>query len=207
MKSRWPAVTELGRLATSGCAAVALLGIMLLMLVDVAGRYLFNAPVPGAGEVIELLMGITVFAALPLVTARGEHVRLDYLERALQKRAAKQAGEKPAHNQPDSRQERRVCVHPRGWVSGINWASLAALADAVVVSLSAAVMLLLAWRLALKAQTVWRYGDSTPFLNIPVAPVAMFISVCAAACAVIFLLQGGQAWWRVLRQMLRGGAA
>jgi len=153
------------RQVAAGCAATALFGIMLLMLVDVIGRYLFNSPVPGAGEVIELAMGITVFAALPLVTQQGEHVRLDYLIRAVQRKT-------------------------RGRVQ--------ALVEAVVVSISAAVMALLAWRLAIKSVTVWRYGDSTPFLSIPIAPVAFFISCCAVASALIFGWQGLKAWRRTL---------
>jgi len=156
---------RMASMAASGCAAASLFGIMLLMLMDVAGRYLFNAPVPGAGEVIELAMGITVFAALPLVTVKGEHVRLDYLSRAVQGRGG---------------------------------GRMAALVEAVVVSISAAVMVLLAWRLMIKTETVWRYGDSTPFLNLPVAPVALLISACAAACAGIFLLQGARAWRQAL---------
>lgn len=77
----WAGVLRrVGYLAAGVCSAVALAGIMLLMLVDVTGRYVFNSPVPGAGELIELAMGIVIFAALPLTTAHGEHVKLDYLE-------------------------------------------------------------------------------------------------------------------------------
>jgi len=160
MNKAWRMLTTGSQMVASVCAATALFGIMLLMLADVIGRYLFNAPVPGAAEVIELAMGVTVFAALPLVTAKCEHVRLDYLSRAV-----------------------------RGRVQ--------ALAEAVVVSISVLVMALLAWRLALKAATVWRYGDSTAFLNIPVAPIAGFISACALACTLIFLWQGLCAWRQV----------
>lgn len=62
--------------AAGTCAAIALASIMFLMLIDVTGRYLFNAPLPGAAEIIELAMGVCVFAALPLVTASNEHIRL-----------------------------------------------------------------------------------------------------------------------------------
>jgi TRAP-type C4-dicarboxylate transport system permease small subunit len=47
---------------------------------DVIGRYLFNAPIPGAFEVIEILMGITIFAAIPVATVKGEHIVVDLLD-------------------------------------------------------------------------------------------------------------------------------
>lgn len=64
-------------------AALALFGIMLLTLVDVAGRKLFSASVPGSLEVTELLMVSVIFAALPLVSLAGEHIVFDSLDRVL----------------------------------------------------------------------------------------------------------------------------
>ena len=139
------------------CAAIALASIMFLMLIDVTGRYLFNAPLPGAAEIIELAMGVCVFAALPLVTASNEHIRLDYLSNAA-----------------------------RGRVQ--------ALTNALVGTISAAGMGLLAWRIVDKALSIIRYGDTTPFLNIPMAPIALFIALCAAISALIFLMQALRFW-------------
>lgn len=143
--------------AAGGCAAIALASIMFLMLIDVTGRYLFNAPLPGAAEIIELAMGVCVFAALPLVTASNEHIRLDYLSNAA-----------------------------RGRVQ--------ALTNALVGTISAAGMGLLAWRIVDKALSIIRYGDTTPFLNIPMAPIALFIALCAAISALIFLMQALRFW-------------
>lgn len=53
---------------------------MLLTLVDVTGRKLASASVPGSLEVTELLMVVVIFAALPLVSLRGEHVVFDSLD-------------------------------------------------------------------------------------------------------------------------------
>ena len=64
-------------------AALALFGIMLLTLVDVAGRKLFSASVPGSLELTELLMVAVIFAALPLVSLQGEHVVFDSLDSRL----------------------------------------------------------------------------------------------------------------------------
>ena len=61
-------------------AALALFAIMALTLVDVAGRKLLSASVPGSLEVTELLMVVVIFSALPLVAMRGEHVVFDSLD-------------------------------------------------------------------------------------------------------------------------------
>jgi len=50
--------------------------MMVLTFIDVLGRYIFAAPVPGAYEVTELMMGVLVFSALPLVTRHEEHVAI-----------------------------------------------------------------------------------------------------------------------------------
>jgi TRAP-type C4-dicarboxylate transport system permease small subunit len=76
----------LRRLLATVCgvtAALALFGIMLLTLVDVAGRKLLSASVPGSLEVTELLMVAVIFVALPLVSLAGEHIVFDSLDRWL----------------------------------------------------------------------------------------------------------------------------
>jgi TRAP-type transport system small permease protein len=62
-------------------AALALFAIMALTLVDVAGRKLLSASVPGSLELTELLMVVVIFAALPMVSLHGEHVVFDSLDR------------------------------------------------------------------------------------------------------------------------------
>jgi TRAP-type transport system small permease protein len=61
-------------------AGSALFGIMALTLVDVGGRKLASASVPGSLELTELLMVVVIFAGLPLVSLRGEHVVFDSLD-------------------------------------------------------------------------------------------------------------------------------
>lgn len=61
-------------------AALALFAIMALTLVDVAGRKLLSQSVTGSLEVTEILMVVVIFAALPLVSLRGEHVVFDSLD-------------------------------------------------------------------------------------------------------------------------------
>jgi TRAP-type C4-dicarboxylate transport system permease small subunit len=64
-------------------AAAALFAIMVLTLVDVAGRKFFSASVPGSLELTELLMVAVIFAGLPLVSLQGEHVVFDSLDSRL----------------------------------------------------------------------------------------------------------------------------
>jgi TRAP-type transport system small permease protein len=64
-------------------AAAALFSIMVLTLVDVTGRKLLSASVPGSLEMTELLMVVVIFASLPLVALGGEHVAFDSLDQKL----------------------------------------------------------------------------------------------------------------------------
>ena len=61
------------------CAA-ALFAIMALTFFDVIGRKAVSQSIPGAFEITELLMVMVIFAALPLVSERGEHVVFDSLD-------------------------------------------------------------------------------------------------------------------------------
>ncbi|MFY9513220.1 MAG: TRAP transporter small permease subunit [Rubrivivax sp.] len=61
-------------------AALALFAIMALTLADVGGRKLLDSSVPGSLEVTELLLVLVIFAGLPLVSLRGEHVVFDSLD-------------------------------------------------------------------------------------------------------------------------------
>jgi TRAP-type transport system small permease protein len=61
------------------CAA-ALFAIMVLTFFDVSGRKLLSNSIPGSLELTELLMVIVIFAGLPLVSERGEHVIFDSLD-------------------------------------------------------------------------------------------------------------------------------
>ena len=66
-------------------AAAALFGIMWLTLFDVGGRKLISTSVPGSLELTEMLMVLVVFAGLPLVSLRGEHVVFDSLDPLLER--------------------------------------------------------------------------------------------------------------------------
>jgi TRAP-type transport system small permease protein len=57
-----------------------LFALMALTCADVAGRYLFNSPVWGAFELTEMMLAALIFAALPLVSLRNEHVTVDLFD-------------------------------------------------------------------------------------------------------------------------------
>ncbi len=72
-----------------GFSALGLFAMMATTVVDVIGRYVFNKPLPASFEFTEYLMGVLVFAALPVVTLRGEHVRITLIDARLGPRVAR----------------------------------------------------------------------------------------------------------------------
>ena len=67
-------VKRLAQGLLTAAAGILILAMMVLTVVDVVGRYLFASPVPGAFEATEVMLVLVIFAGLPVVTARGEHV-------------------------------------------------------------------------------------------------------------------------------------
>lgn len=63
-----------------GLAGLILMGLMVLTFADVLARSFLNAPIPAATEVTELLLVTIVFAALPAISLRGEHISVDLLD-------------------------------------------------------------------------------------------------------------------------------
>ena len=61
-------------------SAIALFSIMALTFFDVGARKLLSNSIPGSLEMTELLMVLVIFAALPLVSLKGEHVVFDSLD-------------------------------------------------------------------------------------------------------------------------------
>ena len=61
-------------------ASIILFVIMWLTVVDVVSRDAFNISIKGLFEVTEVLMGILVFAGVPIITARDGHVAVTLLD-------------------------------------------------------------------------------------------------------------------------------
>lgn len=66
-------------------AALLLFGMMVLTFVDVAMRYVFNAPIGASFEVTELALGLLIFASLPLVSLKDDHVAIDLIDLVMPK--------------------------------------------------------------------------------------------------------------------------
>ncbi len=73
---------HLDRLA-AGMLGLLLLALVLLNVVNAAGRYLFGRSLPGADEILLYGMIWLVFLGLIQVTAKRRHLQLDLLERWL----------------------------------------------------------------------------------------------------------------------------
>ena len=75
-----------GRLTTAvhrvfgGVAGILLFGLMAITVVDVVGRYVFSAPLPGGNEIVQLTMAALIYAALPSVNRQEGHITVDLLD-------------------------------------------------------------------------------------------------------------------------------
>lgn len=66
-------------------AALALFALMLLTFADVMLRSVLNAPIQVAADLTRLLMAVTVFSVLPLLSARGGQISVDLLDGLFQR--------------------------------------------------------------------------------------------------------------------------
>lgn len=65
---------QVGKWLLTAVAGLLLCAMTVLTVVDVVGRKYFTAPVPGAFEATEVMLALAIFAGLPIVTARSEHI-------------------------------------------------------------------------------------------------------------------------------------
>jgi TRAP-type C4-dicarboxylate transport system permease small subunit len=82
-------LTDIAERALGWITGLTLFVMMWLTFVDVTGRDLFGAPVPGGFEITQLLMAVLVFTALPIVTGRETHVSISLVEQVLKGTAKK----------------------------------------------------------------------------------------------------------------------
>ncbi len=64
------------------CVAASMIGIMALTSVNVATRYLLDAPISGSDEIVQYLLAILVFSAFPLVTIERRHFSVAIFSRS-----------------------------------------------------------------------------------------------------------------------------
>lgn len=77
------AVARWLRVALSSIAAVLLFAMMVLVNVDVGGRYLFAAPLSGSFEASQFMLALLVFAALPILTQDDAHISVSVVDTLL----------------------------------------------------------------------------------------------------------------------------
>ena len=63
-----------------GTSSTVLFVLMAMTCIDVIGRSLFNAPLDGATELTQLMLGVIVFAVVPTVCLREDHITVDLLD-------------------------------------------------------------------------------------------------------------------------------
>lgn len=68
-------------------AGFMLLLLMIVVAVDVIGRYVFSSPLHGGFEYIQILMALLIFLALPAVVAREDNVQVEVFEVLIPRRA------------------------------------------------------------------------------------------------------------------------
>lgn len=61
-------------------AGLVLVSIMILVSVAVYRRYVLNDPILGDTEFVEIGMSLVVMMAMPFVTLKSEHIRVDILD-------------------------------------------------------------------------------------------------------------------------------
>lgn len=69
--------------AGNGSATLLVFAMMCLMVVDVAGRELFNSPLTGATELIEICLVGAIFACLPVICWQENHIVADVFDHVL----------------------------------------------------------------------------------------------------------------------------
>lgn len=82
-------MTRVGLKATRGLewlSGALLFTMMALTFCDVVGRYVFNAPIFGAAEIIQFLLMGCVFSALGMASVRDSHIAIELISPALEAR-------------------------------------------------------------------------------------------------------------------------
>lgn len=77
-------------LAMAALAAMAMTGIVAIIVTSVIMRRLSNTPLHITEEVVGLMLSASLFLGLPLVTLRGQHVRVSIVADALKARLGPQ---------------------------------------------------------------------------------------------------------------------
>jgi len=72
-------------------SACSIFAVLVLVVVNVIGRYLFNAPITGAFEITESLLVVIIMLGLALTQFHDGHIRVTILTRRLSRAGARLA--------------------------------------------------------------------------------------------------------------------
>lgn len=76
----WARRLDTATLALTVIGGLCLLAIMAVVVAGVVMRYLFNAPLLGVNEIVQLTAVALVMSALPYCTTKGDHVAVDVFD-------------------------------------------------------------------------------------------------------------------------------
>lgn len=85
-RSRIGRVLERGSTALALVGGLVLTGLMLMSIASIAGRALFNKPLSGDFELVEIGSGLAVFLFLPACQLRGANVIVDFFTTGMSRR-------------------------------------------------------------------------------------------------------------------------
>lgn len=66
-------------------SGISLLLMVVVITLSVVTRYLFNSPLTGSDEIVQMTGVVLIMLALPCATLQGAHVRVDIFDHALGK--------------------------------------------------------------------------------------------------------------------------
>ncbi|MEW7009163.1 TRAP transporter small permease [Lentilitoribacter sp. EG35] len=69
-------------------STVCIVLIMCVTVVEVVGRYMFNAPLFGRQDIAQILLALSIFLAFPVVTLRGGQIDVDLMDFMFSPKAA-----------------------------------------------------------------------------------------------------------------------
>lgn len=72
-------LTDSVSLFSANIAAIVLLILVALTCIDVIGRYVFNSPLVGTVELVQICMGAITFFSFPLMFLRHDHIIVDLI--------------------------------------------------------------------------------------------------------------------------------
>ena len=85
MLTEWNTAPKLIK-GLSFIVGILMFAMIMLIFVDVVGRYAFSKPIPGGFEIVEFVMASLIFSAIPLVSYYNSHITVGLFDAAFKGR-------------------------------------------------------------------------------------------------------------------------